>query len=76
MKLGEVQLREKVPTFKGPGDTTQRLQAIRGWDMTLEGGLVTARAGDNVLVIPMSNVVYVTPLPPEPKKAKPGPVAA
>ncbi len=80
MKLAEVQLREKVPTFKAPSDTTQRLMVSKGWDMTLDAGIVTARTGEkgeHTLMIPMSNVLYVIPLAPEPKKAdKPGPTKA
>ena len=77
MKLGEVQLEYKVPTGRGASDDTQRLRAVAGWEMTLDAGIITAKLADQVLLIPLSRVVYAKALPPEPKKApKPGPVAA
>lgn len=78
MKLAEVQLREKVPTFKAPSDTTQRLMVSKGWELMLDAGIVTARTGErgeHTLMIPMSNVLYVIPLAPD-AKAKPGPTKA
>lgn len=70
MKLGEVQVKENVPDGSGPGSTTQRLLATRGWDMSLEAGVITARKENTEMLIPLSNVSFARVLPPEPKPVK------
>lgn len=80
MRLTEVTTRDKVPTG-APGDNTNRLRtedgapASMGWALTLEAGVVTATKGDQVLLIPMSNVAFARYEPPA-KASKPGPTKA
>lgn len=75
MKLLEVQVRDKVPTG-APGDTTARLRSeagmgpASGWTLDYEAGVVTCTRGEQRLLIPVSNVAYMRPEPPQLKLAK------
>lgn len=63
MKLEMVQVRDKVPTGAGPGDTTSRLVASNGWDLECdyEKRCVFATRGEHRLVLPFESCPYMTP---------------
>lgn len=75
MKLSEVQVREKVPTI-GPAETTSRFLAAEGpapswgWDLSFEGGIVTATKGTTQVLIPIGNVAWMRVAVAEAKKGK------
>ncbi len=60
MRLTEVAVRDKVSTGM-VGDYTSLLQEKQGWELDVEGGIVTARKGATTRLIPMSNVTYMNP---------------
>jgi hypothetical protein len=60
MKLSKVNLWQVVPS--SGAFSTACLTAAKGVDLTYEAGIVTAKHGDTVMLIPMSNVLSMTPL--------------
>lgn len=67
MKLLELRTRDPV---KGDSvhNTTPFLAAVAGWSLALDAGIVTAKHGDHVRLIPLSNVAYMVPMVEEKKK--------
>jgi hypothetical protein len=67
MRLLEVKTRDQVKGETSTGSTTF-LNSVAGWSLSLEGGMVHARHGECVRLIPLSNVVFMVPLAEEAKK--------
>lgn len=60
MKLSKVNLWQVVPS--SGAFSTACLTVAKGLELTYEAGLITAKYGDSVMMIPMSNVLSMTPL--------------
>lgn len=68
MKLAQVNLKHVIP---GVGAfSTACLKADKGHELTYDAGLVTAKKGEDVLLIPLGNVLGMKPLATEAKPAK------